>query len=49
MNHYEAFNRLLERFEDLEDICAMHEAEATWKAGQGRDFEEFAAGLESTA
>lgn len=44
--NYEAFNNLLERLEDLEDIRAMREAEATWRAGEGRDFEEFAAELE---
>jgi len=47
--NYEAFNRLLERLEHLEDIHAMHEAEATWRAGEGRDSEEFVAELESTA
>ena len=47
--NYEAFNRLLERLEDLEDIRLMHEAEATWRAGKGRDFEDFVAELEGAA
>ena len=47
--NYEAFNRLLERLEDLEDIRLTREAEATWQAGEGRDFEEFVAELEGAA
>jgi prevent-host-death family protein len=47
--NYEVFNRLLERLEDLEDIRAMREAEAVWRAGKGRDFEDFIAELEGAA
>jgi len=47
--NYEVFNRLLEKLEDLEDIRTMREAETTWRAGEGRDFEEFVTELEGAA
>jgi len=40
------YEQLLKCEEDLEDIKAMFEAEADYVAGEGRDFEEFAAELE---
>ena len=47
--NYETFNRLLERLEGLEDIRVMRKADATWRAGEGRDFEEFVTELEGGA
>jgi len=37
----------LERLEELEDIRAMREAEAEWRAKSGQTFEEALTGVES--
>ena len=44
---YEILNRLLERLEELEDIQAMREAEAKWRARGGQPFEEALAEVEN--
>jgi len=44
---YEALNRLLQRLEDLEDMRAMREAEAEWRAGGGQPFAETLAEIEA--
>jgi len=44
---YEILNRLLERLEELEDIRAMREAEAEWRARGGQPFEEALAEVEN--
>jgi prevent-host-death family protein len=44
---YEALNRLLQRLEDLEDMRAMREAEAEWRAGGGQPFAETLAEMEA--
>jgi len=44
---YEALNRLLQRLEDLEDIRAMREAEAEWRAGSGQPFAETLAEIQA--
>ena len=43
---YEAYRELLRRLEDLEDLQAMHEAEAEYRAGEGCPFSEIVAELE---
>jgi len=43
---YEAYRELLQRLEDLEDLQAMREAEAEYRAGEGRPFSEIVAELE---
>jgi prevent-host-death family protein len=37
---YETLNQLLERLEELEDIRAMRQVEAEWRARGGRPFAE---------
>lgn len=44
---YETLNRLLERLEELEDIRAMSEVEAKWRARGGQSFEEALAEVEN--
>jgi len=44
---YEALDRLLQRLKDLEDIRAMREAEAGWRAGGGEPFAETLAEIEA--
>ena len=44
---YEILNRLLERLEELEDIRAMREAEAEWRARGGQPLEEVLAEVEN--
>ncbi len=44
---YETLNRLLERLEDQEDIRAMREVEAEWRATGGQPFAEVLAEAES--
>jgi prevent-host-death family protein len=44
---YEALNRLLQRLEDLEDMRAMREAEAEWRAGGGQPFTDTLAEIEA--
>lgn len=44
---YGTLNSLLERLEDLEDIRAMREVEAEWRARGGRPFAEVLAEVEA--
>jgi len=44
---YQALNRLLQRLEDLEDLRAMRQAEAEWRAGGGQPFAETLAEIEA--
>ncbi len=44
---YEAYQELLRRLEDLEDLQAMHEAETEYRAGEGRPFSDIVAELEA--
>ncbi len=44
---YEVYRELLQRLEDLEDLRAMHEAEAEYRAGGGRSFSEIVAELKA--
>jgi PHD/YefM family antitoxin component YafN of YafNO toxin-antitoxin module len=44
---YEALNRLLRRLEDLEDIRAVPEAKAEWRAEGGQPFAETLAEVEA--
>jgi prevent-host-death family protein len=44
---YETLNGLLERLEELEDIRAMHQVEAEWRAGGGRPFAEILTEVEA--
>ncbi len=44
---YEDYRGLLQRLEDLEDLRAMREAEAEYRAGEGRPFSEIVAELEA--
>jgi hypothetical protein len=44
---YEVYRKLLQRLEDLEDLRAMREAEAEYRAGEGRPFSEIVAELEA--
>ncbi|MFQ6090084.1 MAG: type II toxin-antitoxin system Phd/YefM family antitoxin [Candidatus Bipolaricaulia bacterium] len=44
---YETLNRLLERLEALEDIRAIREAEAEWRAKGGQPFAEALAEVEA--
>ncbi|HDN80255.1 MAG: hypothetical protein DRI61_14700 [Chloroflexi bacterium] len=45
--NYEDYQKLLQRLEDLEDLQAMYEAEAEYRAGEGRPFSEIVAELEA--
>ncbi len=44
---YHVYRALLDRVEDLEDLLAMREAEAEYRAGEGRPFDEIVAELEA--
>jgi hypothetical protein len=44
---YEAYRELLQRLQDLEDLRAMREAEAEYRAGEGRPFSEIVAELKA--
>ena len=44
---YEDYRGLPQRLEDLEDLRAMREAEAEYRAGEGRPFSEIVAELEA--
>jgi len=42
---FQALRERLEELEDLEDLLAMREAEAEYRAGEGRPFDEIVADL----
>ena len=44
---YGAYQELLQRLEDLEDLHAMREAEIEYRAGEGRPFSEIVAELKA--
>ncbi|MFN2218503.1 MAG: hypothetical protein ACK2UA_07850 [Anaerolineae bacterium] len=44
---YEAYQDLQARLEDLEDRLAIYEAEAEYRAGEGRPFDEILAEVEA--
>jgi hypothetical protein len=45
--HYQAYQTLQAHLEDLEDRLAMREAEAEYRAGDGRPFDEILAEIEA--
>jgi len=44
---YQVYRKWQERLEDLEDLLAMREAEAEYRAGEGRPLDEILAELEA--